>query len=90
MASNALPKHARDNRALQLNPLHPAYYLSRGASPGEAARAVAEQASGAEIQHRDDGATAARIEPPRSRVTMRSVASIESDTAHRGVSERLK
>lgn len=29
-------KHARDNRANQLNPTHPAFYRSRGADPDEA------------------------------------------------------
>lgn len=31
-------KAARDNRANQLNPTHPAYHRSRGASPGAARR----------------------------------------------------
>ncbi|GAB3647327.1 hypothetical protein GCM10028813_09580 [Ramlibacter alkalitolerans] len=35
-------KSARDNRANQLNPLHPAYYLSRGKSPAEAQRRARE------------------------------------------------
>jgi predicted DNA-binding protein (MmcQ/YjbR family) len=30
--SKSAPKQARDNRANQLNPEHPAYYLSRGHS----------------------------------------------------------
>lgn len=33
-------KAARDNRANQLNPTHPAYHRSRGASPAEASRSV--------------------------------------------------
>ena len=33
-------KVARDNRANQLNPTHPAYYLSRGASQPEANRSA--------------------------------------------------
>ncbi len=36
MKRKPLPKHARDRRANQLNPTHPAYYRSRGASPDEA------------------------------------------------------
>jgi hypothetical protein len=35
-------KQSVDNRANQLNPHHPAYYLSRGTSPEEAERLVAE------------------------------------------------
>jgi hypothetical protein len=35
------PQHTRDNRANQLNPFHPAYYISRGATPSEAAQAAA-------------------------------------------------
>ena len=34
-----------DNRANQLNPRHPAYHLSRGASPEEAQRLAAEAAA---------------------------------------------
>jgi hypothetical protein len=33
-----------DNHANQLNPRHPAYYLSRGASPEEAQRLATEAA----------------------------------------------
>lgn len=33
-----------DNRANQLNPAHPAYYLARGYSPEEAERLAAEAA----------------------------------------------
>ena len=36
MSSKSCPKHALDNRANQLNPTHPAYHQSRGASPGQA------------------------------------------------------
>lgn len=32
MAKQPVPKAARDNRANQLNPAHPAYYRSRGVS----------------------------------------------------------
>ncbi|HHH29735.1 MAG TPA: hypothetical protein ENK57_15510 [Polyangiaceae bacterium] len=32
MAKKSLSKHARDNRANQLNPAHPAYHRSRGVS----------------------------------------------------------
>ena len=39
-------KSARDNRANQLNPGHPAYHQSRGASPNEAQR-VAEHSKSA-------------------------------------------
>lgn len=34
--SKNLSKAARDNRANQLNPTHPAYHRSRGASPSRA------------------------------------------------------
>ncbi|HLK99052.1 MAG TPA: hypothetical protein VK539_00630 [Myxococcaceae bacterium] len=42
-----------DNRANQLNPRHPAYHLSRGASPEEAQRLAAEAAAehGGVAQH---------------------------------------
>jgi|GEM_PF-2820321 len=33
-----------DNRANQLNPIHPAYYLTRGYSPEEAERMAAQAA----------------------------------------------
>jgi hypothetical protein len=33
-----------DNRANQLNPTHPAYHLSRGASPEEASQLAAQEA----------------------------------------------
>lgn len=33
-------KAARDNRANQLNPTHPAYHRSRGGSPEDAARSA--------------------------------------------------
>jgi hypothetical protein len=36
------PKDARDNRANQLNPTHPAYHRSRGASPEKAEDAASE------------------------------------------------
>lgn len=36
MPKKSLPKHARDNRANQLNPAHPAYHRSRGASAEKA------------------------------------------------------
>ena len=39
-------KSGRDNRANQLNPNHPAYHQSRGASPSEAQR-VAEHSKSA-------------------------------------------
>lgn len=45
MSKHGLAKDARANRALQLNPHHPACYLSRGVSP-EAARLAAIQARG--------------------------------------------
>lgn len=35
-------KTARDNRANQLNPTHPAYHRSRGAAPQEAQRMADE------------------------------------------------
>jgi hypothetical protein len=41
MAKQPLSKRARDNRANQLNPAHPEYYRSRGASASEAADAPA-------------------------------------------------
>lgn len=34
--SDSKPDEARDNRANQLNPTHPAFYRSRGASQQEA------------------------------------------------------
>jgi hypothetical protein len=40
MSKQSLPKAARDNRANQLNPNHPAYHQSRGASPSQATDAV--------------------------------------------------
>lgn len=39
-----LPQHVLDNRSNQLNPIHPTYYLSRGASPTEAQASASEQA----------------------------------------------
>lgn len=36
--SKSRSKSARDNRANQLNPNHPAYHRSRGAAPSKAAR----------------------------------------------------
>lgn len=38
MTKTASSNHARDNRANQLNPNHPAYHSSRGHAPGEAQR----------------------------------------------------
>lgn len=38
--ANAQSKAARDNRAEQLNPTHPAYYRSRGADQADAARSA--------------------------------------------------
>jgi len=35
-----------DNRANQLNPTHPAYHLSRGASPEEAEQLAAQEGLG--------------------------------------------
>jgi hypothetical protein len=43
MSERNLPKTERDRRANQLNPTHPSYYRSRGASPDEA-KFRAEQA----------------------------------------------
>jgi hypothetical protein len=37
-------QQAADNRANQLNPTHPAYHLSRGASPEEAPQLAAQEA----------------------------------------------
>lgn len=44
MSKNA-SKSALDNRANQLNPIHPAFHSSRGASPGQA------QTQAAAVQH---------------------------------------
>lgn len=41
MSKHHRPPSARDNRANQLNPIHPAYHRSRGLSPSEAADAAA-------------------------------------------------
>jgi hypothetical protein len=43
---NTSEKQAADNRANQLNPRHPAYHLSRGASSEEAERLAAHEALG--------------------------------------------
>ncbi len=43
MAKKRPPEHVRVNRANQLNPTHPAYHRSRGASP-EAAEQAASHA----------------------------------------------
>lgn len=43
MAKQALPKHALDYRANQLNPMHPQYYRDRGANPVSAEKAAAQQ-----------------------------------------------
>ncbi len=41
MAKHAIPEPARDNRANQLNPEHPAYYRSRGLPEPTAAELAA-------------------------------------------------
>lgn len=46
MSSKSPPQAAQDNRANQLNPVHPAYHRSRGESP-PAADAAAAQAQAA-------------------------------------------
>lgn len=43
MKTQSLPKEARDHRANQLNPQHPAYHTARGASPSEAAELAARE-----------------------------------------------
>jgi hypothetical protein len=48
MTKSSLPKHVVDNRANQLNPLHPAYHQSRGFSPDKAEIAASEQVKQAE------------------------------------------
>ena len=52
-----LPKAARDNRANQLNPLHPAFERSRGASEAAAERITQQRRSAAA----PDGANASPV-----------------------------
>ena len=48
--SDSSQKAARDHRAMQLNPQHPAYYRARGLSEADAIRA-AEAAHQANVAH---------------------------------------
>ena len=50
MAKHSNSKAARDNRANQLNPAHPAYYRSRGV-PAEKAKSLAAHAKSALDNH---------------------------------------
>ena len=50
MAKKSFPKAARDNRANQLNPAHPAYYRSRGV-PADKAESLATHAQPALDNH---------------------------------------
>ena len=86
MSKDALPKDARDNRALQLNPTHPNYHLSRGASVEDAARA-AEQARSADAPQRGDGDGKQPLPTPG---TTHSVSPTDSAAAQRGAPERVK
>lgn len=44
--ARSLSKSAQDNRANQLNPAHPAYYLARGASSSEATQRASHSKAG--------------------------------------------
>lgn len=70
MKHNPLPKHARDNRADQLNRQHPAYHLSRGASP-DAAKFLAENARSSSEVSRSQGEKPARDKTPNTFSTER-------------------
>lgn len=64
-------KGAQDNRANQLNPAHPAYYLSRGASPQEAQERAAHSTAtldnhANQLNPEHDTYWSSRSEPPRS------------------------
>ena len=62
--SKSAPKGARDNRANQLNPAHPLYWRSRGASPGDAlSRAEHSRRPATSVPELGDGA--ADVENPR-------------------------
>jgi len=87
MAKDSLPKAARDNRANQLNPIHSAYYLSRGASPEEAERA-AEQARGERDRHDDSAPSATCDRSPSG--TADGEAPLDSESHRRRGPESLK
>lgn len=85
MWKHAVPKGSRDNRANQLNPTHPAYHQSRGASPQEAERA-ADQARMARSAH-SDVARSVPMQPGSSAVKTGNVPPTYRD--RRGVSDGL-
>lgn len=74
---------ARDNRANQLNPKHPAYHQSRGASAGEAQR-MAEHGKPTPGNHASppdahDANEASRGEAPASPTRSSNPSSVKSE-----------